>query len=160
VSLRTRLTLGVAAAVAIAVVAAAAWALLARRLCRVGQQRQLTRALHGRGDLALVAPAGTGDPARADLAALGHEPTQPDDVLVVDLLDLVLAVRAGLATAAAALQLVAPPRGGRLCSALLGHVVWKLRRSLEYRRGHAPRRQTRAQRRADAQPEAAREATL
>ena len=48
-------------------------------------------------DLALVAAARAGDAPRADLAALGDEAAQRRGVLVVDLLDLVLAVRAGLA---------------------------------------------------------------
>ena len=88
----------------------------------VGQQRELARALDRRGDLVLVAAAGAADPARADLAALGDEPAQRRDVLVVDLLDLVLAERAGLAPAAAgAALLVAPPCG--LGSACFGHVV-------------------------------------
>src|SRR5262245_11269398 len=67
-----------------------------------------------------MAAAGAADPARADLPALGDEPAQRRDVLVVDLLDLVLAVRAGLAaTPAGTALLVAPAR--RLACALLGH---------------------------------------
>src|SRR5207248_199234 len=53
----------------------------------VRQQGELTRALDRAGDLALVAPARSGDPARADLAALRDEPAQHRDVLVVDLVD-------------------------------------------------------------------------
>src|SRR5262249_47880235 len=45
-----------------------------------------------------MAPARAGDPARADLAALRDEAPQHRDVLVVDLVDLVPAVRAGLPT--------------------------------------------------------------
>src|SRR5207253_476830 len=58
------------------------------------------RAPDGPGDLALVAAAGAGDPARPDLAAIRHELAQGRDVLVVDLLDLVAAVLARLAPAA------------------------------------------------------------
>src|SRR2546423_14510574 len=50
-----------------------------------------------------MAPAGSGDPPRPDLALLGHVPAQLVVVLVVDLLDLVLAEVAGLAP------------GGRAC---------------------------------------------
>src|SRR3954463_13140377 len=91
----------------------------------VGQQRDLSRPLDRLGELVLVATAGTADPAGADLAALGHEAAQGRDVLVVDLLDLVLAVRAGLAPAGTgAALLVAPPCG--LGSACFGHVVESL----------------------------------
>jgi hypothetical protein len=48
-------------------------------------------------DLALMAAARSRDPPRADLAALGDEPAQRRNVLVVDPVDLVTAVRAGLA---------------------------------------------------------------
>src|SRR3954453_14546208 len=107
--------------VAVAVPAAAALAALAlRRVAHVRKQRDLTRALDRQGDLVLVATAGAGDPARADLAALGDEPAKRADVLVVDVLDLVLAEQAGLAAAAAgAALLVAPARG--LAVALLCH---------------------------------------
>src|SRR4051794_15008729 len=63
----------------------------------VGEQRELAGALDGAGDLALVAAAGAGDATRADLAALGDEAPQRPDVLIVDLGDLVAAIRAGLA---------------------------------------------------------------
>jgi hypothetical protein len=85
-----------AVAVAVAVPIATTTA-LASALGHVWQQRKLARALDGARDLALVATAGTGDPPGADLAALGDEPAQGRDVLVVDLVDPVAAIRAGLA---------------------------------------------------------------
>src|SRR3954469_13587676 len=106
--------------VPIAVTAAAAADALGGRLGGVGQQGQLAGALDGRGDLVLVPAAGAGDPARADLAALGDELPQRGDVLVVDELDLVLAVLAGLATAAAGTTLAVTP--ARRPAALLRHV--------------------------------------
>ena len=60
----------------------------------VGQERHLARALDRDGDLALVAPAGAGDAALADLALLRDVAAELVDVLVVDLLDLVLAEEA------------------------------------------------------------------
>src|SRR4051794_16911869 len=94
---------GAPLAVAVATTAAAAAALLvaAGALADVGQQRQLAGALDRAGDLVLVPPAGAGDAARADLAAVGDELPEGDDVLVVDELDLVPAVLAGLAAPAA-----------------------------------------------------------
>ena len=79
---------------------AAALAVFPAALVHVGQQRQLAGALDGRGDLALVPSAGAGDAPRADLALLGDEPAQAGHVLVIDLLDLVSAVRTWLAPAA------------------------------------------------------------
>ena len=58
---------------------------------RVGRQGHLAGPLDGHGDLALVTPAGAGDAARLDLAAVAHEAAQGGDVLVVDLVDLLLA---------------------------------------------------------------------
>src|SRR5262249_1167698 len=69
----------------------------------------------------LVAAAGARDPPRADLAALGDEAPQRADVLVVDVLDLVLAVQAGLTPAAAGPALLVPATCG-LAIALLGHL--------------------------------------
>src|SRR5919107_1782448 len=74
--------------------------------------RRGRRGRRGRRDLVLVAPASAGDPPRADLAALGDEPAERADVLVVDVLDLVLAEQARLAApSAGAALLVAPARG-------------------------------------------------
>src|SRR3954471_23764703 len=89
------------AAVAIAIAIAVPSALVAAVGAHVRQERQLARALDGRGDLVLVAAAGARDAPGADLAAIGDELAQSGDVLVVDELDLVAAVLAGLATAAA-----------------------------------------------------------
>src|SRR5919201_4563241 len=57
----------------------------------VGQQRHLAGTLHRRRDLHLVAAAGAGDAARADLALLRDVAPELVVVLVVDLLDLLLA---------------------------------------------------------------------
>src|SRR6266508_7001095 len=65
----------------------------------VRQQRHLACALHCYCNLPLVAAAGAGDPARADLALLGDVPPQLVEVLVVDLVDLLLAEVAGPAPA-------------------------------------------------------------
>src|SRR4051794_23571188 len=90
-----------------------------RLVGRIGEQRELAGALDRAGDLALVATAGAGDAARADLAALGDEPAQRADVLVVDLGDLVAAVRAGLAPGGPGAALLLAPARTRF--ALLGH---------------------------------------
>src|ERR1700739_2659095 len=98
-------------AIAVAVPPATGGALV-RRLRDVRQQRQLARTLDCRRDLALVPAASARDAARADLAAFADEPAQRAEVLVVDLVDLVLAVRARLApTGARTALLVTPPRG-------------------------------------------------
>jgi len=75
----------------------AAFPALVRALGDVRQQRKLPGALDSARDLALMAAARSRDPPRADLAALGDEPAQRRNVLVVDPVDLVPAVRAGLA---------------------------------------------------------------
>src|SRR4029077_14974044 len=93
----------------------------ADRVRHVRHEGELARPLDGAGDLALMATAGTGDPARADLAPLGDEPPQRARVLVVDLLDLVLAEQAGLAAAGATRTLLVP--APRLAAALLCHLV-------------------------------------
>jgi hypothetical protein len=49
------------------------------------------------GELALMARTAAGDPARNDLAALGHEAPEAADVLVIDQIDLVSAELADLA---------------------------------------------------------------
>src|SRR5512133_3739941 len=69
----------------------AAFPALVRDLGDVRQQRELTRALDSARELALMAAARSRDPPRADLAALGDEPAQRRNVLVVDLVDLVAA---------------------------------------------------------------------
>src|SRR5258708_37675298 len=96
-------------AVAVAGAALAARPVLAATLVHIRQQRELARALDGPRDLHLMAPARAGDPPRADLALLGDELAQRRDVLVVDLIDLVAAVLAGLAPAAADAALLFPP---------------------------------------------------
>src|SRR3954452_3484052 len=105
------------AAVAAAMIVAFA---IVTALGHVRQQRQLARALDRPGDLALVAAAGAGDAPRADLAAVGDQPAQRADVLVVDLVDLVAAVRTGLAPAAAGTAL-AVAATHLATVALLGH---------------------------------------
>jgi MFS family permease len=57
----------------------------------VGQEGHLSRALHGLRDLHLVAPAGAGDAAGADLALLRDVPPELVHVLVVHLGDLLAA---------------------------------------------------------------------
>src|SRR4051812_45515943 len=116
---------GIRCALAVAPAAAAAAAALfvpAAALADVRQERQLAGALHRAGDLVLVAPAGAGDAARADLAAVRDELAEADDVLVVDELDLDAAVLAGLAPAAASSGLAITP--ARRPAALLRH-CWK-----------------------------------
>jgi hypothetical protein len=72
-------------------------------------------ALNSARDLAMMAAARSRDPPRADLAALGDEPAQRRNVLVVDLADLVPAVRAGLAPTRASPSFVSRRgRAGRL----------------------------------------------
>src|SRR5687768_4319438 len=63
-------------------------------LADVGEERHLARPLDGDRHLVLVAPAGAGDAARADLAPLGDEAAEHVHVLVVDVLDLRAAERA------------------------------------------------------------------
>src|SRR5688572_21683845 len=108
------LAVAIAAAVTIAVVTRLA------RIADVREQRQLAGALDGRGDLILMPAARAGDPPRADLPAVGDELPQRGDVLVVDELDLVAAVRAGLAAPAAGPSLAISP--ARRPAALLCHV--------------------------------------
>src|SRR4051794_15785060 len=105
-----------------AAAAAAALFVAARALAHIGQQRELTCALDRARDLVLVPAARPRDATRADLAAVGDELPQGGDVLVVDELDLVAAVLAGLAASAAASGLSIPP--ARRPAALLRH-WWK-----------------------------------
>src|SRR5829696_1804953 len=113
--------LAVAVAVAVAVVAPRAAALVAvlAVVADVRQQRDLARPLDRRGDLVLVPAAGARDAARADLAAVRHVLAQRRDVLVVDLIDLVAAVAAGLAAPGAGPALLVTP--ARRPAALLRH---------------------------------------
>src|SRR4051812_25561362 len=111
-----------AVAVAPATPAAAAFIVAPGALADVGQERQVSRALDRAGDLVLVPAARARDAARPDLAAVGDELPQGGDVLVVDELDLVAAVLAGLAASAAASGLSIPP--ARRPAALLRH-WWK-----------------------------------
>ena len=86
-------------AIAIAIAAVrptAALAMLVAALGYVGQQGQFAGTLDSARDLALMPAARAGDPARANLASFGDEAAKRRDVLVVDLVDLVAAVRAGL----------------------------------------------------------------
>src|SRR5208282_3356755 len=53
-------------------------------LVRVRQQRQEARALDRRRQLPLVETLGAGDPARHDLAGLGHVVLERREILVVD----------------------------------------------------------------------------
>src|SRR5690242_21142885 len=61
------------------------------------QKRDDARALHRRGQRALVPRAAARDAARQDLASLRHELAQARRVLVVDMFDLVDAERTDLA---------------------------------------------------------------
>ena len=76
-----------------------------------GQQSDLTGALDGLGQLALMHGAGTGGAARQDLGALGDEAAQLGGVLIVDILALVNAELAHLFALA-----VRPPARGALFS--------------------------------------------
>ena len=73
-------------------------------ICRVRQQGQLARAHDRDAQAALVLGAGSRNPPRQHLAALGDEAAQQLDVLVVDVVDL---VRAELADSHAAHQAAA-----------------------------------------------------
>src|SRR6185312_6277658 len=110
-----------AALVPVPAVAAAPRSVLATALVDIRQQRKLTGPLDRTGDLHLVAPARAGDPPRADLALLGDELPQRDNVLVVDLLDLILAVLAGLAPAAAGSAPLVTPANRLAATPRLGH---------------------------------------
>src|SRR5450759_2750616 len=57
----------------------------------VRDEGHLASALDGRGELALVAPAGAGDARRLDLASVADEAAQRGEVLVIDLVDLLFA---------------------------------------------------------------------
>src|SRR3954451_902822 len=75
----------------------------------VRQQRHLSRALDRDRDLPLVAPARPADPARADLALLGHVPAELVEVLPVPLVDLLLAEVTGTALSGPLHRLATPP---------------------------------------------------
>src|SRR5687768_16081705 len=74
----------------------------------VRKQCHLTGALHRDHDLLLVLAAGARDPARADLALLGHVPAELVEVLPVDFVDLLLAEVTALATAGSSRPFSAP----------------------------------------------------
>src|SRR3954449_8342116 len=78
-------------------------------LADVGEQADLTGALDRARQLRLVAAAGAGDAGGADLALVAHRAPQPCDVLVVDGVDLVPAVRTGLAAPASGRALPVSP---------------------------------------------------
>src|SRR3954453_11938890 len=78
----------------------------------VGNQRELTRALDGHLQLALMQRAGAGNPARLNLAALGQKRRQQPDVFVIDVVDL---FRAELAHPAAAEESTTRRIGPALC---------------------------------------------
>src|SRR3954454_23610692 len=85
----------------------------------VGEQRHLARVLHGAGDEPLLLHGDAGDPARADLAALGDELAQGGDVLVVDHPDLdALRGSGGLAA-------LAPRRLAAVAARLSTRHVWE-----------------------------------
>jgi hypothetical protein len=56
-------------------------------LIGVGQQRQVTRTLDGRGQLTLVTGFGAGDAAGDNLAGFGNEVLQDSDVFVIHFLN-------------------------------------------------------------------------
>src|SRR5262245_26476800 len=60
-------------------------------VCHIRHERELTRTLDRRLQLALVQRTRARDPARLDLPALGQERRQQPDVLVVDVIDLLSA---------------------------------------------------------------------
>src|SRR5207247_4757106 len=71
---------------------------------------ELAGALDRARQLRLVAAAGAGHARGADLALVAHRAPEPRDVLVVDGVDLVPAIWAGLATPASGRALpVSPP---------------------------------------------------
>ena len=63
-----------------------------------GEEANVTRALDGAGQLALVLRADARDAARQDLATLGHELAQTHHVLVIDVLNLLRQEGADFAT--------------------------------------------------------------
>src|SRR5262245_26379466 len=114
------LPIAVAVAAVAAIPARAALVACLAGVADVREQRELARPLHRSGDLVLMPPAGSGDAARTDLAAIRDELPERVDVLVVDELDLVAAVLAGLAAPAAGTALAITP--ARRPAALLCHV--------------------------------------
>src|SRR5690349_1635007 len=116
--------MGVSRYLAVASTAATAAALALVRpgaLADVRQQRQLAGALDRAGDLVLVPTARARDAARTDLAPVADELAEGVDVLVVDELDLVPAVLAGLPASAASTGLAITP--ARRPAALLRHLL-------------------------------------
>src|SRR3954467_9783322 len=78
----------------------------------VGNQRELTRALDGHLQLALMQRAGAGNPPRLNLSAFWQKRRQQPDVLVIDVIDL---FRAELAHPSAAEESTARRIGPSLC---------------------------------------------
>src|SRR3954454_16507759 len=80
----------------------------------VREQTELARPLHRAGELALMPAAAAGHAGGADLALLGELAADATEVLVVDDVDLVPAIRAGLAPACAgrSLSISAAPAAG------------------------------------------------
>jgi hypothetical protein len=76
-------------------------------LGRVRKERDVSGALEGDRQLALVAGARAGLASRLDLRSLGQVTAEAVDLLVVDLNGLVGAERADLATASIAVEVVA-----------------------------------------------------
>src|SRR4051812_24898239 len=95
-------------------------------LRRVRDQRQLPCPHDGGAQLALMQRAGARDAAWQDLGALGNERHQQLDVLVVDVVDLVRAELADLATAEhrPALLAILALRG-RTAAATPGRFTWR-----------------------------------
>src|SRR5204863_765254 len=75
----------------------------------VWEEAELPGALHGPSELALVTAAAAGHSGGADLALLGELAADAVEVLVVDDVDLVPAIRAGLAPACAGRSLSITP---------------------------------------------------
>src|SRR5262249_30793709 len=81
---------------------------------------ELARTLNRARQLALVTAAATGHASRADLALLGELAANPAEVLVVDDVDLVPAIRAGLAPACAGRSLAITAAVARAAAATAG----------------------------------------
>src|SRR5689334_1483786 len=117
------------ALLAVAILAPAATALVALLAVvpDVGQQGHLAGALDRGGDLVLVPAARARDPPRADLAAVGDVLAERADVLVVDLVDLVAAEPARLATTGPGSALLVSParRPAPLLRHCFGRPRWK-----------------------------------
>src|SRR5205809_7684482 len=86
-----------------------AWAIAARSAVgHVREKAELAGSFDGARKLGLMAAAGPGDPGGADLAFVADRPPQRADVLVVDDVDLLATVGAGLAPSAGPPRLATP----------------------------------------------------